>query len=228
MKVLAIIPARGGSKRLPLKNIKLLLGKPLICWTLDAVKNITEICDVLVSTDDDEISAISRRSGALVPWVRPEYLSTDEASSVDVVIHALDWYEENVQSVDCVLLLQPTSPFRTSTCIRNGLKLFERERNPVIAVSRSDCHPSWNFKIKSRYLDPYCDVNGINIRSQDLEPAYVVNGCLYLISPNLLRSQKSFFNQNTLPLIIESSVEAVDIDTIEDWQYAEYVAKNLL
>ena len=117
MNLLAIIPARGGSKRLPRKNIRPLGGKPLIEWSIDICSGNKSICDILVSTDDVEIQEIAKNSGALVPWLRPNHLSTDETSSIEVALHALDWYEDKNGSVDGVILLQPTSPFRNKDTI---------------------------------------------------------------------------------------------------------------
>jgi CMP-N-acetylneuraminic acid synthetase len=124
MKILALITARGGSKRLPGKNIKLLGSKPLILWSIDVAKNNLDICDILVSTDNPAIAEISREAGAKVPWLRPSELATDNASSVDVALHALDWYEASKGSVDGILLLQPTSPFRTPETVPRGIELF--------------------------------------------------------------------------------------------------------
>ena len=108
MRILALIAARGGSKRLPGKNMRLLGGKPLIIWSIDVAKNIPDICDILVSTDDPAIAAVCTEAGAYVPWLRPAELSTDTASPVDVALHALDWYRAKKGSVDGLLLLQPT------------------------------------------------------------------------------------------------------------------------
>ena len=125
MKILALILARGGSKRLPGKNIRILGGKPLIVWSLDVAQDIAEICTTLVSTDDLEIAKVCKEAGALVPWLRPAELSTDTAGSVDAALHALDWYEKEYGMVDGILLLQPTSPFRTKETVRKGIELFK-------------------------------------------------------------------------------------------------------
>jgi CMP-N,N'-diacetyllegionaminic acid synthase len=222
MNVLAVITARGGSKRLPKKNIRLLGGKPLIVWSIDSAKSIEQIKDTLVSTDDPEIARTSAAAGALVPWLRPPELATDSASSVDVVIHALDWYEAERGNVDGVLLLQPTSPFRTKKSIHKGIELFiESGQKPVLGVSLTHCHPLWTLKMDGEYVVPFLNEHGIGKRSQDLPPAYVVNGCFYLISPNELRTNRSFIGLKTIPLVIDSSREALDIDTEWDWMVAE-------
>ena len=222
MKILALILARGGSKRLPGKNIRLLGGKPLIVWSIDVVKDIPEICDILVSTDDSAIAAVSKDAGALVPWLRPVELATDTATSVDAAIHALEWYEGENGPLDGLLLLQPTSPFRTKETIKKGIALFDKNNNQtVLGGSPTHEHPRWTFKIDGKYLVPFMQKPDFNIRSQDLPGAYVVNGCFYLITPTTLRSDRSFMGNNAMPLLIKSQQEALDIDTLLDFQIAE-------
>ena len=227
MKILALILARGGSKRLPNKNILLLGEKPLINWSIDSAKFVSEICEIMVSTDSNQIKEVAKEAGAFVPWLRPDKLSSDESSSVDAAIHALDWYETNHGKVDGLLLLQPTSPFRTPTLIKEGIKLYSNfNLNTVIGVSPTHEHPNWTFKLKEGALTPLFDKNGLNMRSQDLEPAFIVNGSFYLISPKNLRKNKSFFIEPLTPLIINSKIESIDIDTEEDLHYANYCLNN--
>ena len=227
MRILALIAARGGSKRLPGKNIRVLGGKPLIVWSIDVAKGIPTICDILVSTDDDTIATISSKAGAYVPWLRPEGLATDAASSVDVALHAVDWYEAEKGVVDGVLLLQPTSPLRTKETVRKGIELFRtHNQQPVIGVSATHAHPLWTFKMDGQFLVPFIKEHGLGTRSQDLPPAYVVNGSFYLISPAQLRACGSFVSAKTIPLIIESPQEAIDIDTEWEFNIAEWIAAN--
>ncbi len=228
MKILALIPARGGSKRLPGKNIRLLGGKPLVVWSIDAAKNISEVCDILVSTDDPDIGATCARAGALVPWLRPAPLSTDGASSVDVALHALDWYEAEKGAVDGILLLQPTSPFRTTETIRNGIALFRySDRNAVLGVSSLPIHPLLALKIEDGHLVPLMNEHALETRSQDLPAAYAVNGSLYLITPDELRVRRSFLGANTIPLLVKAQQEALDIDTPLDFKMAESIAADM-
>jgi CMP-N,N'-diacetyllegionaminic acid synthase len=228
MKILALIPARGGSKRLPGKNIKPLKGKPLIVWTIDVVKQIQDICDILVSTDDLEIKSISANAGAYIPWVRPAELATDTASSVDVALHALDWYESEKGSVDGLLLLQPTSPFRSTATVNRGINLFKlNEKKPVLGVSATHAHPMWSFRIEEGLLFPFIDALGLQTRSQDLPPVYVVNGSFYLITPKDLRKHRAFVGTGAIPLVYEWEHEALDIDTPWDWKIAEFIASSL-
>ena len=228
MRMLALIPARGGSKRLPGKNIRLLGRKPLIVWSIDVAKDMPDICDILVSTDNPSIKAISTEAGALVPWLRPADLATDEASSVDVALHALDWYEAEFGAVDGILLLQPTSPFRTQATVQRGIELFSKhDYRPVLGVSPTHAHPMWTFKMEGDCLVPFMGEHGFRTRSQDLPSAYVVNGSFYLITPAELRACRSFVGAKTIPLLIESMQEAVDIDTAWDWKIAESIAADL-
>lgn len=220
-KILVLIPARGGSKRLPGKNIRLLGGKPLIAWTIDIVKDTPDICDILVSTDDLDIADVARAAGAYVPWLRPAELATDMASSVDVALHALDWYEGERGAVDGLLLLQPTSPFRRQETIDRGIQLFRQNNHrSVIGVSPADSHPLWCFKIEGTKMRPFME-GGLLQRSQDLPAAYVINGAFYLVTPNDLRRYRSFYNDTTLPLVINHPEESIDIDTEWDWKIAE-------
>lgn len=221
MKILSLITARGGSKRVPGKNIRLLDGKPLIEWSIDAVKGVHDICDILVSTDDSKTAEIARSAGALVPWLRPAQLSTDESTSVDVALHALDWYESKNGKVDGLLLLQPTSPFRTRRTIDRGIKIYKEHHSSVIAMSPAQSHPMWCYQINRNVMTPF--VESEHMRSQDLPPAYVMNGSLYLISADELRKKGSFYNNDTHPLIVENPAECIDIDTEWDWKIAEAI-----
>jgi len=224
MRILALITARGGSKRLPGKNIRVLSGKPLVVWSIDVARNIPEICDILVSTDDPAIAAVCSEAGAYVPWLRPAVLATDTASSVDVALHALDWYESEKGAVDGLLLLQPTSPFRTQESVRNGLELYRKNgRQPVLGVSPIHAHPMWTLKKEGEYLVPFMQEHGIGTRLQDLPPAFVVNGSFYLISPAELRACQSFVGTKAIPLLMESPEEVLDIDTEWDWNMAQAV-----
>lgn len=223
MRLLALITARGGSKRVPGKNIRLLGGKPLIVWSIDVAKGVPDICDILVSTDDPAIAEVCLENGALVPWLRPAELATDTANSVDVALHALDWYESEKGEVDGVILLQPTSPFRTKETVLKGIGLFAKNTLvPVLGVSLARTHPMWALKKQGGdRLEPYLEGHGFGKRSQDLPDAFAANGCFYLISPKLLRSNKSFVGATVQPLLVDSIAESTDIDTEEDWVLAE-------
>ncbi len=221
MRILALIPARGGSKRIPGKNLRALGGRPLIVWSIDVVSGIPEICDVLVSTDDPATSEIARRHGAMVPWLRPAALSTDTASSVDVGLHAVDWYEGERGTVDGLLLLQPTSPFRRRETVLRGIGLFRSTgRRPVISVSPARSHPMRCFEIDGDVMVPFANGSD-NLRSQDLPRVYEPNGALYLVTPEHLRVSHSYYGADAVPLRMEEAPENIDIDTEWDWKIAE-------
>lgn len=222
MKILALVPARGGSKRLPGKNIRLLGGRPLIKWSIAAALDIPGIVDVLVSTDSPDIAALATGAGAAVPWLRPAELATDSATSVDVALHTLNYYEAAHGPVDGLLLLQPTSPFRSRVNMLRGIELFGANRgSSVVGVSPAASHPLWCFSIDGNSMKPYIDGGGLHLRSQSLPPAYVVNGAFYLVSPGALRASRSFFDERMVPLIMDEPGESIDIDTEQDWQQAE-------
>jgi CMP-N-acetylneuraminic acid synthetase len=224
MKILALVPARGGSKRLPGKNTRVLGGKPLIEWSIQAAQGIPEIVDIVISTDDDGIGEIARKAGASVPWLRPAALATDEASSVDVALHALDYYEALHGPVDGLLLLQPTSPFRSRETVLRGLEMFRLHAfRSVVGVSQASTHPLWCFRIDGVSMKPFVERSQADLRAQVLPPAYALNGAFYLISPAELRASRSFCNEGTMPLVMDAPIESVDIDTETDWQWAEYL-----
>lgn len=223
MRILALIPARAGSKRLPGKNIRLLAGRPLIAWSIDAAKGFSEICDIVVSTDDADIAEAARSAQARVPWLRPPELATDSSSSVDVALHALDWYEREMGGVDGLLLLQPTSPFRTRESMTRGIELFRAGQRPVVGVSPAASHPMWCFRIEGEIMRAFSEGGGVSMRAQELSPAFAVNGAFYLISPADLRARRSFFDAETVPLVMNEPEESVDIDTEWDWKIAEAV-----
>jgi N-acylneuraminate cytidylyltransferase len=158
-----------------------------------------------------------------VPWLRPAELSDDTATTLDVALHALDWFESEQASPDGVLLLQPTSPFRSAEAMRRGVSAFaEAPSHAVVGFSPAPVHPAWCFRFSTAgELEPFLGAEYLGQRSQDLPPAYTVNGAFYLISPSELRRSRSFFPAGLRSLIMENEAEAVDIDTEADWRSAE-------
>lgn len=214
-----MIPARGGSKRLPRKNILNLAGKPLIGWTIDAAKNSKYVDSIVVSTDDEEISLISKSFGANVPFIRPDCLSSDMANSNDVILHAIDELDERF---DVIMVLQPTSPLRNSTHIDESLELLlEKEAEGVVSVTLCEHSPLWTNKLPadgcmSDFLDHVS-----NYRSQDLPEYFRLNGAIYCFYVKSIENNKGiFYNENTYSYVIPSE-HAVDIDTIFDFKFAE-------
>ena len=216
MKILVLILARGGSKRLPNKNILKLGKKHLINWSIDFAKKIPFVCDILVSTDSKKIGLIAKKRRALVPWIRPKKLSLDKAKSHDAALHAINWYENNIQKVDGLMLLQPTSPFRKLKTIKEGIRIFKNKKNiSVIGVERSK-YNSNNYHILSKTKNKY-----LKKLSKNTENIYRENGSFYLISPSNLRKNKSFYSNNTSPLVCKLMIESIDIDTKDEWKIAK-------
>lgn len=229
-RLLAVVPARGGSKRLPRKNVLPLGGKPLIAWTIDMALESGCFMDVLVSTDDEEIADAARAAGAIVPWLRPSELATDTASSADVIAHALAWYERENGHVDAVLLLQPTSPFRSAESIRGAVQTYVEQTGPVcypvVSVSPATTHPAWTFAWADGELQPSLGWESLGLRSQDLQPAYALNGAIYVIPAEDIRRGLPIVRPGVLPYVMTDSRESLDIDTVDDWALASYWAKN--
>jgi CMP-N,N'-diacetyllegionaminic acid synthase len=227
-RLLAIVPARGGSKRLPRKNLLPLGGKPLITWTIETGLASGICTDVLVTTDDEEIAETARKAGALVPWLRPDELSTDTASSPEVIAHALAWYEQTRGNLDAVLLLQPTSPFRSVDSILGAVRVFtaqpESKRHTVISVSPAAVHPAWTFALQGGELKPILGWELLTHRSQDLPQTYALNGALYVIPVRDARAALPIVRPGVLPFVMTDARESLDIDTVDDWAMALFWA----
>lgn len=229
MKILGLIPARGGSKRLPGKNSRDIGGKPLIAWTIDAALDSNVLSDLIVSTDDLQIADISSRCGVSVNEMRPAFLATDTSSSVDVALYELEKYEKSHGPVDGLMLLQPTSPFRKSASILGATKLFGTSGvTSVVSVSHSDIHPAWCYFIENNVMSPVVPNFHNEIRSQDLQKTYVVNGAIYLIAPDLLRKSRKFIQPHTHPFVLTDPTESIDIDSEWDWKIACYMVDDFL
>ena len=215
MKIVALIPARAGSQRVKKKNSKNLLGQPLISWTIKAAKEVKEISDIFVSTNDRQINQICNKLNVKVPWKRPKHLSGNKASSVNVALHFLDWYEKKYSKPDGLLLLQPSSPFRRKSSIRKAIKLFKKNKNKaIISFSR--------FSKKKLELIFFLNKKSdFATQPSNFKSMLKLNGSIYLISPNNLRKYKSFIKPSILPLIQDYLEESIDIDTYDDWKIAE-------
>jgi CMP-N,N'-diacetyllegionaminic acid synthase len=224
MTLLALIPARGGSKGIPRKNIRLFCGKPLIQWSIEQALQAPAVDRVVVSTDDPEIAQCARAYGADVPFLRPEELASDTASGIAPVLHALDQLPE----VSDVLLLQPTSPLRRSEDISAIIDLYlSSGSNVVVSVTSTNKHPAWTFTLsETQVLQPFLMRSNSSCRQQ-LPPAYVLNGSLYLASRSFLQRERSFLTANTIGYVMPPEY-SVDIDTLLDWQYGEFLMQNSL
>lgn len=222
-KVLAIVPARSGSKRLPRKNIRDLHGKPLIAWSIEAGLASKYVDKLIVSTDDDEIADISREYGADVPFLRPSELATDHVKTIDVAIHALKYFESKNELYDYILLLQPTSPLRDAKHINEAFEIMiEKGAKGVISVCKVEHPQEWTNSLPADgSMDSFIDRKHLNIRSQELQERYRINGAIYVAKTLDLLKEKTFLlERGVVAYIMERNV-SVDIDVEEDFIFAK-------
>ena len=225
MEIVAIIPARGGSKGIPRKNIKQLFGKPLIVWTIEHAKKSRYIGRITVSTEDKEISEISKKCGAEV-IERPEELAKDETPTIDVIFHVLEVIKAENFEPGLVVLLQPTSPLRNAQDIDNAIELFlKNDCESVVSVCEVEHSLYWSFEIENRYLKPIFGGKYLNMRRQDLPKVYTPNGAIYVSTPEILRKYKSFYCSKTIPYIMPPE-RSVDIDNEIDFMLAELLMRK--
>ncbi len=229
MKILGIIPARGGSKGVPGKNIKFLGSKPLIAYTIESALSTNLIQDVVVSTDSIEIKEVAIQFGVQVPFIRPDFLSSDTAKSIDVVIHAIEFLKNKGKVFDAVMLLQPTNPFRTKEFIEEAIHKFNEEQlDSLISVLPVplEYNPHWIFEENEKgYLSIATGETEIIPRRQDLPKAYFRDGSIYLTSTQVLMEYKTFYGKK-LGFIVASENRHINIDTMEDWRKAEIFLDN--
>ena len=225
-KVLGIIPARGGSKGLPRKNIRSLAGKPLIAWSIEAGLQSSWIDELIVNTDSPEIAAVAREYGAQVPFLRAPELATDTATTMDVLVDTFDWYENQGRSFDLVILLQPTSPLRTKDDIDQALQVYrEKQAEAVVSVCPVEHHPFWSNRLPADgCLDKFLRPEAINTPRQQLPEYYHLNGALYLAAIDRLRELNSFFGPRTYAYVMPRE-RSVDIDTLLDLHLAEILLR---
>ncbi len=231
MKILAIIPARGGSKGVPGKNTKLLNGKPLLAYTSEIALQSNYLTEVIVSTEDTQIIEVAQSLGINVPFVRPMALAQDHTPTIDVLIHALQWYENQAIFFDAVCLLQVTSPFRTVEFIDKSIEKFIKSGcDSLVSVQRvpHEYNPHWTFEVNAEgNLKIATGETEIIPRRQDLSIAYHRDGSLYITKTEVLLQQHSLYGKSIA--YIESEPDFyVNIDTIQDWEKAEEMIQNKL
>ena len=221
-RILAVVPARGGSKGLPGKNIRELAGKPLIAWSIEAGRQSRYVDTLFVSTACPDIARVARQWGGDVPFMRPAELATDEAKGIDAILHAVRWHRENGQVFDLVLVLQPTSPLRTAEDIDHAVEFFfAKNAGAVVSVCPTDHHPWWSNTLPSDgsmkdFLRPELQ----NINRQSLPTFYRLNGAIYLAQIDFLEKTRSFVADGAFgcPMVSEKSI---DIDNLLDFKLAE-------
>ncbi|HUC60468.1 MAG TPA: acylneuraminate cytidylyltransferase family protein [Alphaproteobacteria bacterium] len=225
MTLLAFIPARGGSKGIPRKNMALLAGRPLLGYTLAAAKASRAVSEIFVSTDDDEIAAFSEAEGVAVPYRRPKALATDTAPIIDAVVDALDWrMRAGLSEPAAIALLQPTSPFRAAADIDRAAAEFEASgRESLVAVHEMAEHPYECVRASGEGWSPLATPPTPATRRQDYGPErfLFINGALYIATPRFLRRRHAFVVPGETALFEMDPVRGADIDDLDDWHRAE-------
>lgn len=220
--VLGIITARGGSKRIPRKNLRPLLGKPLVEHTIKAALDSKLLTRVILSTDDDEIMKVGRECGVEVPFRRPPELAGDTTPTVDVIIHAVEFMEKQGFFPDIIVILEPTSPLRQAEDIDNAIrKHIETDADSVVSVTQTDhWHPVRAKKIEDDILHDYCLEEKEGVRRQDLPPAYFRNGAFYSVKRDVLINEHRLYGRITRPYIMPAERSA-DINEEIDFKLVE-------
>jgi CMP-N,N'-diacetyllegionaminic acid synthase len=228
VKKLFLIPARGGSKRLPGKNLKKLNGKPLICYSFELARKLASDDDVCISTDDMEIVQLAEQYGLKVPFIRPSYLATDESRTFDVIKHALKFYESKKNHYDAVILLQPTSPFRKVENITEVINLLEQETNIEMVVSVKETSSNPYFVLFEEDENGYLQKSkpsGFS-RAQDCPKVYELNGAIYAIKVSVMNKYNSFTEFKKIKKYVMDELHSVDIDSYLDWTFCEFLLEK--
>lgn len=232
MKILGLIPARGGSKRIPKKNIRLLGRKPLIAYTIEAAKKSKHINRIVVSTDSEKIASVAEQHGAEVPFLRPKDISKSDSTEMQFFEHALNWFSENENyEPDLIALLYPTSPFRKPESIDKAVEKMMKhpEADSLRSIRLCSEHPYKMWVIENGYLKPFVKGKDPNIHTfsyQLLPKVYIQNASIYITRPSTIRNKKSPTGDIIIPFIMDE-MESVDINTQHDFQLAEIIIKNL-
>lgn len=225
MKTLVVIPARGGSKGIPKKNIKKLNEKPLINYTIEAARDLFDDSCIYVSTDSEKIRKIVEATGLMVPFLRPSKLATDTANSQDVILHALEYFEQQNGSPDIVILLQPTSPFRKAKHIKEAMTLYNPNLDMVVSVKETESNPYYVLfeEDKNGFLRK--SKEGNFTRRQDCPKVWEFNGAIYIINTKSLKEKKMNEFSNVIKYEMDDK-SSHDIDTMLDWDIAEIINKK--
>ena len=222
MRTLVVIPARSGSKGLPDKNIKVLNGKPLIHYSIEVAQQIFNNEDICVSTDSDKYIKVAENTGLRIPFVRPETLSTDNATTQDVLLHCLDFYEQKGVFYDYILLLQPTSPFREKKHLEDILMENNEDCDMIVSVKETDSNPYYVLLEENEegYLKKL--MKGEFTRRQDCPKVYEYNGSIYLIRVSSLK-EKLISSFKKIKKYEMHSKYSLDIDSEIDFDFAEFI-----
>ncbi|MEB2778415.1 acylneuraminate cytidylyltransferase family protein [Algoriphagus sp. D3-2-R+10] len=218
--MLVVIPARGGSKGLPGKNIKVLGGKPLIQHTIDAAKAVFKEDEIIISTDSEEIRKTVIDYGLHVPFLRPSELATDKAGTYEVLLHAIEFMENKGIYNDILVLLQPTSPFRKAEHIKEAFALYASDLDMVVSVKETKANPYYVLKEENEHGYLENSKSGNFITRQDCPPVWELNGAIYIINIKSLK-KKTISNFIKVKKFVMNETSSHDIDTLLDWQIAE-------
>tara|TARA_B100001248_G_scaffold262323_1_gene257535 strand:+ start:2336 stop:3016 length:681 start_codon:yes stop_codon:yes gene_type:complete len=219
MTLIALIPARRGSKGIPNKNLREFKGQPLIAWTINQALSSTSIDRVIVSTEDEEIAEIAKKFGAEIPFLRPNNLANDSSLVIETVIHAIN----NLNDVNDILLMQPTSPLRRVEDIDNIVELRKKFKGQSAAsLVKVSEYPQWMYSLDNQNMYPFLGKINSFERRQNLKKIHILNGSLYLSSKKHLIENGSFISNETIPYIMPPKF-SVDIDEEIDWVYAEFL-----
>lgn len=220
-KPLFIIPARGGSKGIPRKNIKELCGRPLIHYSIELARAFAPDSHIIVSTDDDEIRDVASRTGLPVPYMRPAELGGDRVGSREVILDAMDWADRQGIGYDCVVLLQPTSPMRVPADVSGALALYRPDVDMVVSVTEASCNPYYDcFETQPDGTLHVSKGDGAYTRRQDAPKAWQYNGAVYIINPASIRRMTLGEFPCRIPYEMPRS-RSVDLDTPLDWTIVE-------
>jgi len=219
-RVLAIIPARGGSKGVPRKNIRLLAGKPLIAWTIEEAKKSKYIDRLILTSEDLEIIETAKAYGCDIPFVRPGKLALDSTPGIDPVLHAL----EVIQGYDYVVLLQPTSPLRLAEDIDGCIeKMIEKQSTTCVSVTEAETSPYWMYTLnQAGAMQPLIQQDEPIVRRQDLTMVYALNGAVYVAEVDWLKRSRSFLTTETVAFIVPKD-RSYDIDTEKDFLWCDWL-----
>lgn len=228
MNFLYVIPARGGSKGIPYKNIKKLAGKPLINYSIDLARQITTDKNICLSTDDENIIETAKLYGLEVPFKRPESLATDRAGTYEVLLHAIQYYENLGENYDAIVLLQPTSPFRLKKHIEEAISMFNEDIDMVVSVKETSANPYYNcFEEDKNGFLSISKGNGLLERRQDAPAVWEFNGSIFVINIESLK-QMNMSKFTRIKKYIMEDLYSVDIDNILDWKIAELILQENL
>ena len=227
-RTVGLITARGGSKGIPRKNVRLLAGKPLIAWTIEAARATRLIDRIIVSTDNQEIADVAIQFGAEVPFMRPAELALDNSSHLDVALHALQWIESRQdEQVEYLVTLQPTSPLRICSDIDGAIELASRsDADAVIGVCEAESHPYlMHQRASDGVLTPFVASDIKYLRRQDLPPAYRINGAVYVHCAQRLKASRVWFPSNVVGYVMPSE-RSLDIDTEWDLKLVDCLLRE--